>query len=254
MVHFFDTEIAEIYGLKEAILLKHLDYWIAKNEANKTHFHDGTYWTYNSVRAFEELFPYMTAKSIRSALDKLKSYGLIMTNKFNQSSYDRTTWYALTPLALSLCRKGQSDFPSLRNRFDEKGEPIPDNINTNNNTDNIIKKSVKKVFDFYGELQALGVEKEVAEAWAVVRKTKRAVNTELSFKRLKEELNKASVDITANDAIRFCVEKSWSYFKHEWYINANSKNNGTGKINKGCDRLHVGRVDYSALPDDDFGF
>ena len=70
MIHNFDTNIAEKYGINAAIILQNMYYWIEKNRANEKHFHDGYYWTYNSLKAFEELFPYMSTKQIRGALEK----------------------------------------------------------------------------------------------------------------------------------------------------------------------------------------
>ena len=49
MQHTFDIDIAAKYGVEEAILLNYFDFWIQKNEANDRHFHDGLYWTYNSI-------------------------------------------------------------------------------------------------------------------------------------------------------------------------------------------------------------
>lgn len=62
MIHNFDINIAEKYGINAAIILQNMYYWIEKNRANEKHFHDGYYWTYNSLKAFEELFPYMSTK------------------------------------------------------------------------------------------------------------------------------------------------------------------------------------------------
>ena len=57
MQHSFDTEIANAYGISAAIIFNHLVFWIQKNEANNEHYHDGTYWTYNSRKAYKMLFP-----------------------------------------------------------------------------------------------------------------------------------------------------------------------------------------------------
>ena len=70
MIHSFDIDDAVKYGMTEAVILHNLRFWIEKNKANGKHFHDGRYWTYNSVKAFEELFPYLTYRNIRSAIEK----------------------------------------------------------------------------------------------------------------------------------------------------------------------------------------
>lgn len=127
-VHSFNTEIAEEYGINAAILFYHIVFWIEKNEANETNFHDGHYWTYNSIKAFKTLFPYMGDKQIRNALKKLTDEELLISGNYNKSPYDRTIWYALTEKGKSILPKGQMDFAKKANGFCKKGEPIPDSL------------------------------------------------------------------------------------------------------------------------------
>lgn len=135
MPHCFEVELAERYGLLEAILLNYFRFWIKKNEANEVHFHDGMYWTYNSVRAFCELFPYASKKMIEKALNHLEEEGLIITGNFNKSPYDRTKWYTVTEKGMCDCHCGDTDFPHRGNGNPPQGKPIPVN-NTVNNTFN----------------------------------------------------------------------------------------------------------------------
>lgn len=125
MQHHFDIYLAKKYGILEAVLLDNFCFWTAKNAANEVHIHDGRVWTYNSVKAFCEMFPYASQKQIRSALAHLENEGLIVAGNFNESAYDRTKWYALTDDALSICPTGQMHLPSRANRFAPQGKPIP---------------------------------------------------------------------------------------------------------------------------------
>lgn len=125
-VHSFNTEIAEEYGVNAAILFYHIVFWIEKNEANETNYHDGHYWTYNSIKAFKTLFPYMGEKQIRNALKKLTDEELLITGNYNKSPYDRTMWYALTERAISILPKGQMKIAKRAHENSQKGEPIPD--------------------------------------------------------------------------------------------------------------------------------
>lgn len=134
-LHMFDPQIAKEYGVNAAIIFQNLAYWIEHNRANETNFHDGRYWTYNSVRAFAELFPYLTDKQIRGALKKLEDGGMILVGNYNKSAYDRTRWYALAEKGLSICTKGQMNFADRANENAHEGEPIPD-INTDVTTPN----------------------------------------------------------------------------------------------------------------------
>lgn len=137
MEHSFNIDVAKEYGAFEAIILKFLYFWIQKNRANEKHFHDGRYWTYNSMNAFKELFPYMTENQIRRVLKHLESEGLMLTGNFNKSTYDRTKWYALTDKATSILQKAQMETSKKQNGSGENHEPIPVNIpvkETDNNT------------------------------------------------------------------------------------------------------------------------
>jgi hypothetical protein len=122
--HSFDPDIAARVGCNAAVIYQNLFYWAEKNAANGRHFYEGRWWTYNSISAFSELFPYLTGKQIRTALDKLESDGLIVSGCYNKSAYDRTKWYSPT------CLNAETHLPKKTNENAQKGEPIPD-INTN---------------------------------------------------------------------------------------------------------------------------
>lgn len=127
MQHSFDVEIAQKYGILEAILLENIYYWIKKNEANNKHFYDGKYWTYNSRKAFAKIFPYASEKQIRTALEKLIKNGLIITGNYNQDGRDRTLWYSLTDRGISLFLKRQMQQTNKSDTLAQEGEPLPDN-------------------------------------------------------------------------------------------------------------------------------
>lgn len=144
MIHNFDINIAEKYGINAAIILQNMYYWIEKNRANEKHFHDGYYWTYNSLKAFEELFPYMSNKQIRGALEKLEEEGIIVCGNYNNSTYDRTKWYAITEAGYELFQegkciipKGQMESSEKANGMSQKGKPIPNNKPNNKPNNNI---------------------------------------------------------------------------------------------------------------------
>lgn len=130
--HVFDIEVAQIVGVNAAILLENIAHWCEHNQANGTNFHDGRYWTHNSMKAFGELFPYLKPNAVRSALKKLKDADLLLVGNFNKLAYDRTQWYALTEKAeallgkhTSICKKPQIDLKENTNRFVTNDEPIP---------------------------------------------------------------------------------------------------------------------------------
>ena len=91
MEHHFKIEIAKIYGVEEAILLHNIYYWISKNKANNKHFYDEYYWTYNSIKAFSELFPYWTKRQIERILNNLIKKEALIKGNYNKLNYDRTS-------------------------------------------------------------------------------------------------------------------------------------------------------------------
>ncbi len=126
MINAFDSEVAELVGVNAAVLFKNIEFWVEKNATNGQNEHDGRFWTYNSVKAFSEQFPYLTEKQIRSALKKLEDCGLVITGTYNEMAYDRTKWYTLTEKGISLCRNANIHLPTGANQNDPQGEPIPD--------------------------------------------------------------------------------------------------------------------------------
>ena len=132
MTYQFDTDIAALYGVDEAIVIANLQFWIRKNEANGKHFHEGRFWTYNSIEAFTKLFPFWTARQVRRVLKSLEEKGVIVTGNFNTSAYDRTTWYAFGD---SFLQNGQKHFTETSNGKAETGKcniDIEANIKPNN--------------------------------------------------------------------------------------------------------------------------
>ena len=143
MVLVFDSDVATKYGLREAILFQSICYWITRNKANEVAFYDGRYWTFNSVSAWSELYPFLTEKQIRSTLESLVSQGLLIKGNYNKNPFDKTAWYSLTELGESICLQKE-------HRFALEGKPIPSNncneinINISNKEKEIQKKEKVK--------------------------------------------------------------------------------------------------------------
>lgn len=133
MQHHFDIEIAKEYGINEAILLNNIQYWITCNKANNINYYDGTYWTYNSTKAFNEIFPYLTQRQIQNALKKLRDLGILKVGNYNKLAYDRTLWYAFTEKGECIMQKCKMEDVKKGNGLGENVEPIPD-INSSNKT------------------------------------------------------------------------------------------------------------------------
>lgn len=222
MEHSFDIDIAKKYGIPSAILLKHLQFWIAKNKANETNYNDGCYWTYNSKKAFAELFPYMTARQIDYALQKLIDAGLVITGNYNKVAYDRTLWYAITKKGYSILQNCEMDETKLGNGNPEIVQPIPYKYTDtlpNRNTD---KKKERKKESKSGSFDRLIADyakgnAEIVELlleWLKVRKAKRAAMTDKSI-----ELNLRKLDALASESgmtvpeyLREVICRGWQAF------------------------------------------
>lgn len=126
----FDSDVAKDVGVNAAVLFYNIAWWIEKNKANNVNFHDGDYWTYNSMKAYTEMFPFMSKQNIRTAIKVLQDGGYIKTGNYNAAAYDRTLWY-------SLADKGKCIYPHKGKPFPPQGKPIPD-INTDINTDILV--------------------------------------------------------------------------------------------------------------------
>lgn len=87
------------------------------------------------------------------------------------------------------------------------------------------KETKEEKFDFKKSIISLGVEEKIASDWLLVRKAKRAANTETAFKAIKAQIDISG--FSANECVRIAAEKSWQGLKAEWIINEiNNTSNG----------------------------
>lgn len=119
--HSFNIDLACKYGIEEAILLRNLGYWLFRNLKNKKNIINGSVWTYNSAKAFADMFPYMNIKKIQRTLTKLEEMNVIKSDNFNQLGFDKTKWYTIVD-------------PKLKERFgiDDFGNSIGQNDQSEN--------------------------------------------------------------------------------------------------------------------------
>ncbi len=164
MSHSFDKDIAVAYGLPEAIILNHMQFWIEQNKANNINFNDGSYWTYNTTKAYAEIFPYLSQRQIQCALKHLREEGILKTGNYNKSAYDRTLWYAFTEKGISIMQKCKMEDIKMSNGFDTQVQPIPinnsdiipdNNINTSKTQNDLkeLEKDFEEVWKSYPKKQ-----------------------------------------------------------------------------------------------------
>lgn len=147
--HHFNPIIAVELGIEKAVLLHHLAFQIEKNRANEMHFHEGRFWTYNSLKALNQLFPYIGPKSIHRHLSVLVENGILMKGNFNSVPTDRTVWYAFTDegwrMFCSISQNCGMHFSELQNAF-LKNEKSGETKNPAQNAPQAISQSVEMHF------------------------------------------------------------------------------------------------------------
>ena len=236
MEHSFDIAIAQEYGMECAVIIKHLYFWIKKNQVCEKNFHDGRYWTYGSVKAFCELFPYMGDKKLRNAFKRLEDNGLIVVGNYNTLPFDRTKWYALTTKGMHLMENGSFDstkgqLTSGERAIDirRKGEPIPDIItdivtdisldSKESNCQTSSKSDVKKCVEAWNALSKYGI-----------KPISKLQSTSQRYQMLSARLNEYGIEdvLKAIDKIkgssflqgRTKVGAQW--FDFEWFVRPNN--------------------------------
>ena len=95
MNHSFSVDIANKIGIFPAVVFEHLRFLCAKNAADGRFYFDGRYWDHSSPRAMAKLYPYASEKTIRRAVDKLISSGLVVKGIFNPDPFDRSIWLSV---------------------------------------------------------------------------------------------------------------------------------------------------------------
>lgn len=212
MKHIFDVDIAKIYGVNAAILLENIGYWIKQNEANGTNFFDGYYWTFNSRRAYRELFPYMSERQINTAFEKLIKDGLVITGNYNKLAYDRTLWYALTQKGKCILHFDIMDDTKTENATPENSTPIP-NINTDVNAVENTKNnnnSTKAEFETLWKMYPRKIGKPKA-----LKAYQRAVKKGVTFETVKAGLEAYCRHIEANKTETAYIKHGSTWFNGE---------------------------------------
>lgn len=243
--HILDIGVAQIVGTNAALILENISYWCEHNAANNANLHDGHYWTYNSTKAFGELFPYMTVNVIRTALKKLKDNGLILTGNFNKSAYDRTTWYTLTEKAEAMLDVNvHSDEPDQEETTAENPTPSPapaqdpwastPNADTEQFQPPVAEpepkpqpKKTRKAKSFDDIIDAYTNDpktKDLLGAWLQNRKAKRSVMTDRAIQGNIDKLDRLAQEshMSVNDYLDEIVCRGWSGF----FPIENYRNNG----------------------------
>lgn len=240
--HILDIGVAQLVGANAALILENIAYWCEHNAANNANLHNGRYWTYNSTKAFGELFPYMTINVIRASLKKLKDNGLILTGNYNKSAYDRTMWYTLTEKAETMLDVNvHSDEPNQEEATDEAPSTAPTTAqdpwsNTTNATTEQFQtptyepqplltepepkpqpKKTRKSKSFDDIIDAYTSDpttKKLLGEWLQNRKAKRSAMTDSAIQSNIDVLDRLAQEsrMNVNDYLSEVIRRGWGSF------------------------------------------
>lgn len=210
-------QLAKIIGLNEAIVLQQLHYWLQKAPKIR----DDRAWIYNSIRDWQEQFPFFGINTIRRTLEKLVADGVVIKGDYNKTSFDKTSWWTIDYEALdtivknrnSICPKwangyaqnGQIDLPNV-------GEPIPE-TNTDTNSENNKKEKEKKKSGFNDLIEAYTENPDLKEALCAFIKMRAANKKPMTDRALKMLLEKLK-RMTDADEVKIALLDQSIY--HGW--------------------------------------
>jgi hypothetical protein len=88
-------DVAVNFGLKEAIVLYQINYWVKNNEKYNKNFKCGRWWTYNTMEQWKEQFPFWSLATIHNIFKKLRNDRIIFAEKLNQDPSNHVMFYTL---------------------------------------------------------------------------------------------------------------------------------------------------------------
>lgn len=94
MNHSFNVEIANKYGLAEAIIISNFAFWVQHSKTNDVKYFEGRYWTFNSYAALAQVFPYWSDDQIYRRIKSMVERKILVVGHFPHEFLDRTNWYS----------------------------------------------------------------------------------------------------------------------------------------------------------------
>ena len=124
--------------------------------------------------------------------------------------------YQITWVAESITKRRAYSDSRRKNR---KGKINKDMLHTSETYDTHmenenVNENKDKKFNFRKSFLDLEVEPNILDDWLMVRKTKKATNSETAFNAIFAQVEKSG--LTANECIKKAAENSWSGFGANW--------------------------------------
>lgn len=171
-----------------------------------------------SLSQFSEFTGY-NKDAVLTGVNKLVELGLVKRISFeNKTSFYELNDQPLPPENLL------SENPLAENPLSAVGKSaklLSENQTHNNKENNLNKTNIEKPkkFVFKKALLDLGGDEKLVDDWLIVRKNKKASNTETALNGFISQVEKSGLDV--NTVLKICVDNSWSGFKQSWLANIN---------------------------------
>lgn len=146
MIRSYDVDIARALGkVEDAVLLKEIAFWCARNEEKGVNIHGGRAWTYNTLEEWQKRFPEF---KVRPVFRRLRDGGWLIAAEYNDDPWNHKKWYALSDKAISLFE--HIDLSETENRMDETGQcKKTDKPISKQTIEEILKKSAEVIDRLY---------------------------------------------------------------------------------------------------------
>lgn len=82
-----------------------------------------------------------------------------------------------------------------------------------------INTEKQEKFSFTVALKNLGADEQLIKDWLIVRKTKKASNTQTAFTTFEKQFSKTGLNI--NLVLKICIDRDWKGFNASWLNNVN---------------------------------
>ncbi len=138
----------------------------------------------------------LSSQQVRTAITKLKSTNEITSVTSSQGTIIEVVNYEKYQLST--------------NEITEEQPTSNQRVTTNKND----KKENKYIYSFESSLCDYGFDSELVKQWLIIRKQKKAVNSEIAFNGFIREVEKSH--LPKNEILKLCIEKSWKGFEANW--------------------------------------
>ena len=105
-----------------------------------------------------------------------------------------------------------------------KGDDSPPNAKERKVKESKVKESTNTntvcVFNFRKSMLDYGFTEELVDEWLVIRKKKKAINSQFSFNTFISQIERSGAE--KNEVLKIVAEKQWAGFNHEWLKTLNN--------------------------------